>query len=62
MERDRLKLESQYNGDMNTSPKTLPEHVEFDELHGLSTKVETGVLLAGLVVLALAAVQPNKES
>jgi hypothetical protein len=61
MERDRHTLEREYNGDMNTSPKTLPEHVEFDQLHGLSTKVESGVLLAGLVVLALAAVQKSEK-
>jgi hypothetical protein len=55
MERDRLAL----GGEMTDATKSLPEHIDFDRLHNLSTRVEGGVLLCGLVVLALAAVSRN---
>jgi putative copper export protein len=51
MERDRIAL----GGDVTDATKLFPEHIDFDRLHNLSTKVEGGVLLCGLVVLALAA-------
>jgi putative copper export protein len=51
MEQDRLAL----GGEVTDATKPMPEHLEFDRLHNLSTKVEGGVLLCGLIVLALAA-------
>jgi len=51
MERDRLSL----GGEVTDATKATPEHMEFDRLHNLSTTVEGGVLLCGLIVLALAA-------
>ena len=57
MERDRIAL----GGEVTDATKAAPEHIEFDRLHNLSTKVEGGVLLCGLVVLALAAV-PRKPN
>jgi putative copper export protein len=41
MERDRLAL----GGEMTDATKSLPEHIDFDRLHNLSTRVEGGVLL-----------------
>ena len=57
MERDRMAL----GGEVTDATKATPEHIEFDRLHNLSTQVEGGVLLCGLIVLALAAVpaKPN---
>ena len=57
MERDRMAL----GGEVTDATKATPEHIEFDRLHNLSTQVEGGVLLCGLIVLALAAVprRPN---
>jgi hypothetical protein len=57
MERDRIAL----GGEVTDATKATPEHIEFDRLHNLSTQVEGGVLLCGLIVLALAAVprRPN---
>jgi hypothetical protein len=55
MERDRAAL----GGDVTDASKTTPAHLDFDRLHNLSTQVEGGVLLCGLVVLALAA--KNKQ-
>ena len=51
MERDRMAL----GGEVTDATKATPEHMEFDRLHNLSTTVEGGVLLCGLIVLALAA-------
>ena len=57
MEQDRVAL----GGEVDTSPADAPAHLDFNRLHHLSTNVEGGVLLCGLVVLALAAVpaKPN---
>jgi putative copper export protein len=55
MERDRAAL----GGEVTDATKSTPEHADFDRLHNLSTKVEGGVLICGLIVLALAA--RNKE-
>jgi putative copper export protein len=51
MERDRTAL----GGEVDPSTKDAPAHIDFDRLHNVSTQVEGGVLLCGLVVLALAA-------
>jgi uncharacterized membrane protein len=42
-------------GDVNAAPIDNPERVQFDALHVWSTRVESGVLLAGLVVVYLTA-------
>jgi putative copper export protein len=57
MERDRLAL----GGEVTDATKASPEHLDFDRLHSVSTKVEGGVLFCGLVVVALAAVPTNRE-
>jgi uncharacterized membrane protein len=43
-------------GDVNAAPVDNPERVQFDALHVWSTRVESGVLLVGLVVVYLTAV------
>jgi len=58
MERDRLAL----GGEVTDATKASPEHLDFDRLHSVSTKVEGGVLLCGLVVLALAALPAKPAS
>jgi hypothetical protein len=58
MENDRLAL----NGDVSEATKAAPAHTDFDRLHKLSTKVEGGILIGGLIVLALAAFPPKLES
>jgi hypothetical protein len=40
-------------GDMDTVAPTAPARVEFNALHGWSTRLEGGVLLMGLVVVYL---------
>jgi len=40
-------------GDMDTVSATNPARVEFNSLHGWSTRLESGVLLMGLVVVYL---------
>jgi hypothetical protein len=57
MEQDRVAL----GGEVNTSPADAAAHLDFNRLHHLSTNVEGGVLLCGLVVLALATV-PGKPN
>jgi putative copper export protein len=57
MERDRQAL----GGEVTDATKSTPEHADFDRLHNLSTQVEGGVLLCGLVVLALAALPARSE-
>jgi uncharacterized membrane protein len=42
-------------GDVNAAPVDNPERVQFDALHVWSTRVESGVLLLGLVVVYLTA-------
>ena len=42
-------------GDMDTVSATDPARVEFNALHGWSTRLESGVLLLGLVVVYLTA-------
>jgi hypothetical protein len=57
MERDRTSLQQQYSAEVDQTPKDAPAHAEFDRLHNQSTQVEGGVLLAGLIVLAMAALK-----
>ena len=57
MERDRVSLQQQYGAEVDATPKTDAAHADFDRLHELSTKVESVVLLCGLTVLALTALQ-----
>ena len=40
-------------GDLDTVAATDPARVEFNKLHGWSTRLEGGVLLLGLVVVYL---------
>jgi hypothetical protein len=61
MENDRIALFQQYGKEVSDSPKSAPAHADFDRLHNLSTRVEGGILIAGLVVLALAAFPPKPE-
>ena len=58
MEQDRASL----GGEVDTSPADAPAHLDFNRLHRLSTNVEGGVLLCGLVVLALAALRVKPAS
>lgn len=55
MERDRLAA----GGDISLAAPGEPRRAEFDRLHRASEKVEEGVLLAGLVALALLARGPS---
>jgi hypothetical protein len=57
MDQDRAAL----GGEVDSSPADAPAHLDFNRLHHLSTNVEGGVLLCGLIVLALAAV-PGKPN
>jgi hypothetical protein len=61
MERDRTALFQQYGTEVDATPKSAPAHAEFDRLHNLSTKTEGTVLLLGLIVLALGAVQTHPK-
>ena len=58
MEQDRASL----GGEVDTSPADAPAHLDFNRLHRLSTNVEGGVLLCGLVVLALVALRVKPAS
>jgi len=58
MEQDRASL----GGEVDTSPAGAAAHLDFNRLHRLSTNVEGGVLLCGLVVLALAALPVKPAS
>jgi hypothetical protein len=62
MESDRIALFQQYGKEVSESPKSAPQHADFDRLHNLSTKVEGGILIGGLIVLALAAFPPKPEA
>jgi uncharacterized membrane protein len=42
-------------GDVNAAPVDNPQRIQFDALHVWSTRVESGVLLLGLVVVYLTA-------
>lgn len=55
METDRLSL----GGDIAKADPTLPAAHHFNRLHGLSVKLESGVLLCGIALLCLAPV-PNR--
>jgi hypothetical protein len=57
MERDRVSLFQQYGAEVDLTPKDAPAHADFDRLHNVSTKVEGSVLLLGLVVLAIGAIE-----
>ncbi len=52
MERDRLQA---VGGIVSNLAEDSPARVDFNRLHGLSTKVEGAVLLLGIVVVALVA-------
>ncbi len=56
MESDRLSL----GGDVMAVPKDNPTRQEFDRLHQRSVNLEGGVLLCGLVLVALAAVHDRR--
>jgi uncharacterized membrane protein len=46
-------------GEVSAAPADSPARVQFDALHAWSTRVETGVLLLGLVVAYMTAVAPS---
>jgi Domain of unknown function (DUF4149) len=46
-------------GEIDSLPATDPARVRFDALHHWSTRLESGVLLLGLVVIYLTAASPN---
>ncbi len=56
MESDRLSL----GGDVTTVAKDNPTRQEFDRLHQRSVNLEGGVLLCGLVLVALAPVHGRR--
>jgi hypothetical protein len=58
METDRLAL----GGDVATSPKSAPQHIDFDHLHSLSTKLEGTILIIGLITLAFNTVPPKPHT
>ncbi|MGC2637853.1 MAG: DUF4149 domain-containing protein [Acidobacteriaceae bacterium] len=51
MERDRLAV----GGAIDNVPATDPHHADFNRLHNVSTHVEEGVLLGGIVLIILLA-------
>jgi hypothetical protein len=51
MERDRLAL----GGAINNAPASEPHHADFNRLHNLSTHVEEGTLLGGVILIILLA-------
>jgi hypothetical protein len=53
METDRLTL----GGDVTKAAVSAPAHADFDHLHTLSVRLESIILVAGLVLLALAPIQ-----
>ncbi len=57
MEGDRHQVTASYGYDLEVAPKSDPHRADFDRLHNISTKVEGTVLLFGLIVLALGAIQ-----
>jgi hypothetical protein len=42
-------------GEIDSVPQDNPARMEFDRLHGWSTRLEQGVLLMGLVLIYLTA-------
>jgi hypothetical protein len=57
METDRLAL----GGDVTHAPASAPAHLDFDRLHGLSTRLEGTVLIAGLLLLVMAPVHGRED-
>lgn len=57
MDTDRLTL----GGDVTKAAIDAPARKDFERLHSLSVDLEVAVLIGGLVVLALAAVQGRRE-
>lgn len=51
MEQDRIAV----GGAIDSVPKTDPRHLDFDQLHVVSTHVEESVMLGGLILLVLLA-------
>ena len=44
-------------GEIDSVPRDNPARVQFNSLHGWSTRLEAGVLLLGLIVVCLTARQ-----
>jgi hypothetical protein len=57
MEADRVSL----GGDVSTAPDESPAKKHFDRLHKVSVKVEGGVLVFGLLLLAMAGVHGRDD-
>jgi Domain of unknown function (DUF4149) len=55
----RMDLLRQQMGSVEATPASSPLREEFDRLHGVSVKLEGGVLLAGIVALFLTARKEN---
>lgn len=58
MEKDRMAE----GGAINLSDRDNPNTVDFNKLHGLSEKVEQGVLVGGIVLVVLLAVGAKMNS
>ena len=57
MERDRTSL----GGDVAKAPEEAPARKHFERLHGVSVKVESVVLIEGLMLLAMAGVHGRDD-
>ena len=57
MENDRLSL----GGDVNAAPADAPARQHFEQLHGLSVKLEGAILIEGLLLLVLAPIHGRED-
>jgi hypothetical protein len=57
MDTDRLAL----GGDVDKAPLTAPARKHFEHLHSVSVKLESAVLIQGLVLLALAPIYGHED-
>jgi hypothetical protein len=58
MENDRIAV----GGAIDAAPPNDPHRAEFNRLHGLSERVEEGVLLGGIVLVVLLAIGPKSTT
>ena len=57
METDRISL----GGDVTKAPLETPARRHFERLHGVSVKVESAVLIEGLLLLAMASIHGRDD-
>ena len=57
METDRLTL----GGDVDAAPADAPARLHFDRLHRLSVRVESAILIEGLLLLCLAPIHSREH-